>query len=376
LEPRILKESATLARAGYRVEVLGWDRRRTYPAKETVDGVVFVRSRIPAPYGSKALALILPAFWIRAVAEALRTRPSVVHACDLDGYIPALVAGLLSGAKVVYDIFDIFAEKVTGLPPWLRKAINRLDRSLMPLADAVIVTDSTRRRLIEDVLLRRLEVVMNVPPQVPGVPFKSATGAMKVCFTGNLHEHRGLMFMAEALRGLEGVDAVFAGWATRKRDEEFLRSQSHIRYVGKLPYAESLALAARSDVSLAFYDPRLPINALASSNKVFEAMAVHRPVITNIETTMAPIVQAEDCGLLVRYGDTAALRAALVRLRDDRALRSRLGENGHAAFCREYNWEAMEARLLQLYRDIGVSAPPGRRSLTRSDGSSTATASM
>lgn len=358
LEPRILKESSSLARAGYRVRVLGWDRRRAYPAQETVDGVTFVRSRIRAPYGSKALALVLPLFWFRALAEIVRVRPAVVHACDLDGYVPAIFGAALVRSALVYDIFDMFAEKVTGLPAWLRRAIGAVDRFLMRRADAVIVTDTTRRALIDHVPLRRLEVVMNVPPTVPGVPLPRAEGPLRVCFTGNIHEHRGLMFMADALRGLEGVEAVFAGWPTRKRDEDYLRAQSHIRYLGKLPYAESLALAARSDVCLAFYDPKLPINALASSNKVFEAMAVHRPVVTNRETTMAPLVEEAQCGLLVPYGDVGALRRSLVVLRDDPELRQRLGANGMAAFRRAYNWDVMEERLLGLYREIAAAGRP------------------
>ncbi len=88
---------------------------------------------------------------------------------------------------------------------------------------------------------------------------------------------------------------------------------------------------------------------------------------------MAPIVEAEECGLLVPYGDVPALRAALQRLRDDVALRERLGRNGAEAFRRQYNWDAMEKRLLRLYEDLCPGgASPGTSPDTRDRGSVTA----
>jgi glycosyltransferase involved in cell wall biosynthesis len=88
---------------------------------------------------------------------------------------------------------------------------------------------------------------------------------------------------------------------------------------------------------------------MASSNKVFEAMAAGRPVITNEETTMARIVRDTMCGLLVPYGDAAALRAAIETLRADRTLRDRMGASGYRVFRERYHWGIMETRLKELY---------------------------
>ena len=81
-------------------------------------------------------------------------------------------------------------------------------------------------------------------------------------------------------------------------------------------------------------------------------MSVGRPVITNIETTMAPLVKAEQCGCLVPYGDVRALRDVIVALRDNPTLCAELGKNGYRAYNTKYNWGIMEQRLTRLYADL------------------------
>jgi glycosyltransferase involved in cell wall biosynthesis len=350
MDPRIQKEAETLELAGYVVRVFGWDRRREWPAHETINGVEYRRSRIPAPYASRLLALVLPLFWVRVAWRIACERPDVVHACDLDALIPSLVARPFIRKAIVYDIFDTFADKISGVPHAVRTLLRRLDESLMRRADVVIVADEQRKLRLRDVPGVLPEVIMNVPRDM-GLPAPfSSFGEFVVCYAGSIHEHRGLGMIIEAVRDLTGVKAIFAGWIPRAVDREKLLSEKHVRYVGKLEYAESLALLGRSHVVLALYDPSLPINAQASSNKVYEAMAVGRPVITNVETTMAPLVREEACGELIPYGDVEALRAQIIRLQQSPDLCKKLGGNGRQAFVNKYNWPVMESRLLSVYQ--------------------------
>lgn len=354
-DPRVRKEAGSLAAAGYRVEVFGWDRRGEFPRREEIDGAQYLRSRIRAPYGSPALALLLPLFWLRTAAHIVKTRPAVVHACDFDALLPALFSRPFTRCRIVYDIFDTYAQKVGGLPDGLRRLVDKIDRALMKRVDAVLVADDHRAQQISGVQVRRLEVIMNVPPkgEAPSRPHEG--GALRLCYAGSIHEQRGLHLIAGAIHGMAQVETTFAGWIPRPADGDFLRAQSHIRYLGKLDYGDALALIRESDVVLALYDPRWPINRMASSNKVFEAMAAGRPVITNEETTMAQIVREEQCGCLVPYGDESALRGAIEDLRSDPALRGRMGTNGYRAFRERYHWGIMEARLKELYGRVLAS---------------------
>ncbi len=357
MDPRIQKEAGALVQFGYDVHVFGWDRAGKHPRTEVINKIEFRRTSLPAPYGSKWLLVFLPFFWIRAIIEIGRLRPRVVHCCDLDAFIPALALKPVTGHCIVYDIFDHFAEKMVGVPTIVRSVIQRVDQWLMRFADAIIVTDEFRKRFVPPALLGKTAVIMNVPPLRLFPETTVLHGTVRLCMVGAIHAHRGLAFIAEATREIQDIEVIFAGWIPRHVDEDFLLAQPHLKYLGKLDYLHALETVRTSDIVLAMYDPALPINAAASSNKVFEAMAASRPVITNRETSMAAIVEEVGCGILVRYGDVEALRRSIVDLRDSPGIRARLGERGRMAFESRYNWEAMETRLTSLYD--GMLAVPG-----------------
>ncbi len=352
-DPRIQKETNSLKKNGFSVFVFGWDRKSEYPRREVINNVPYARTRIPGLYGSKLLLIILPLFWIRAIIQMIKIRPNVIHACDLDALVPALFIKMLTPTKVVYDIFDNFADKLSNVPMVLRTLIRTIDQSLMLLADTVIVTDENRRRLLNHPDAQSVHVIMNVPPRLSyEVNSIRQTDCLLVCYAGVIHEHRGLRVIAAALQEVDRIEAKFAGWIPREIDREFLDSQKRIQYLGKVAYEDSLQLLAECDVILALYDPSLPINRMASSNKIYEAMSVRKPVITNKETAMAKVIYEEQCGLLVPYGDKQMLKEALVRLRDEPTFREYLGSNGFNAFVKKYNWDIMEERLIELYTDM------------------------
>lgn len=350
-DPRVLKEAASLKSLGYDVSVFGWDRRSEFPKDEHIRGVHFMRSRIPAPYGSKWLVAVLPMFWLRAIVKVMAVKPAAVHACDLDGLVPALILKPFMRFRIVYDIFDDFSEKIPDLPQSVRRFLQWLDRRARTACDMIVIADESRREFVRDVPEPRVTIIRNVPFGTRFSVNGKRSRVLRLCYAGVIHEHRGLKLIAEATRSLEGVETVFAGWIPRAEDREFLKMQAHLRFTGKLRYEESLKLISSSDVVLALYDAAVPINAHASSNKVFEAMSLKKPVITNWETTMAPLVLKIGCGVLVPYGDVRALRDAIVRLQN-RALREKLGQRGYRAFTREYNWSLMEQKLKTMYSSL------------------------
>jgi glycosyltransferase involved in cell wall biosynthesis len=250
----------------------------------------------------------------------------------------------------------MFADKLPGIPSGVRRALASFDRRCMEWSDAVIMTDERRKSTVGVPAGTLVEVVMNVPPDIP-LPRRSRSGdTLRLCYAGSIHEYRGLRVIAEAVKDMEGIETVFAGWIPRVQDERYLRSQSHLTYVGKVSFERSLQLVVDCDVVLALYDPAIPINMLASSNKVYEAMAAARPVITNSETAMADLVREHDCGVLVPYGRVEMLREAVLSLRKQPDLAARLGANGRRVFQERYTWSIMEGRLLSLYASlVGVS---------------------
>lgn len=83
-----------------------------------------------------------------------------------------------------------------------------------------------------------------------------------------------------------------------------------------------------------------------------EALAASRPVVASRVGGLAHLVVDGACGLLVPPEDEAALRDALARLRDDPALRARLGEAGPLRVDQGFRPEQYVDRHLEVYRAL------------------------
>ena len=122
-----------------------------------------------------------------------------------------------------------------------------------------------------------------------------------------------------------------------------------------VPYEVITQNMLKADLTIALYDPSIPNNKYASPNKLFESMASGIPIIVNDNTPMANIVKEENCGLIVPFENSNALREAILRIKNNQSLKQKLGDNGQIAYNNKYNWTIMEQRLMSTYDQfVGV----------------------
>jgi glycosyltransferase involved in cell wall biosynthesis len=93
----------------------------------------------------------------------------------------------------------------------------------------------------------------------------------------------------------------------------------------------------------------LTTNAEGFPITILEAMRAGLPVIATETGGTPESVRHEETGLLVPPRDVTAVRAALIRLLADPALRMRMGEAGRARFEREFGLTAMLGKTLDVY---------------------------
>jgi phosphatidylinositol alpha-mannosyltransferase len=89
-----------------------------------------------------------------------------------------------------------------------------------------------------------------------------------------------------------------------------------------------------------------------------EAMAAGLPIVASDIDGYRDVARDGLEALLVPPGDVAALVAAVREVLDDRRLSASLGDGG-ARRAREFDWDAVTARLVDVYRDVlsGAGAP-------------------
>lgn len=91
-------------------------------------------------------------------------------------------------------------------------------------------------------------------------------------------------------------------------------------------------------------------------NKVYECLAIGRPVISGATTAMRAAFTAQEVEM-VPVGDADALAVAIRALRSDPDRRERMAAAGHARFQRDYAERALSTRLLAVLEEM-VEAHP------------------
>lgn len=92
-------------------------------------------------------------------------------------------------------------------------------------------------------------------------------------------------------------------------------------------------------------------------SKMFEAMAMERPIVLGVDGEARRIVEAGDCGLFVEPENPEALADAARALAVAPARRQRLGVNGGRFVRAEYDRRVLAQRYLKILEDVVSGAP-------------------
>lgn len=379
-DPRVLKEACSLAQAGYHVTVVAWDREGAFPAQERVDGFSIQRvQEVRSAYGAGwRQALRLPRFWLHAWRWLNRLRPAVVHCHDFDTLPPGWLWAHLHRRPVIYDAHEYYTElqkpRLRGLAgkillPLVAAAEHVLTRSVA----AVVTVDE---RIASRYRNPRVVIVGHYPPlefaraPVGGEPGESSpspslslrgrgAGATLV-YAGRLSTDRGMVVIARALQRLaaQGVRPrlhLLGTWTNPAEEAEFRQAmaglEQQVETAGWVPFDQVPHHLASADIALALLQP-VERYTVALPVKLFEYMACGLPVVISDFPPNRAVVAGADCGVLVDPTGADAVAAAIARLIADPAEARRLGQNGRRAFETQYNWQALEPKLLALVEEL------------------------
>lgn len=366
IDAAVNKVAKTLSEHGYDVKLLVWDRQNSLKGEKD-DGYEIRRFNLRAPYDRPTVFVYLPIWWIYEFFFLLRDNCDVIHACDLDTLIPAVVAKVIKRAPLCYTIYDFYANNLPdgrfqSVRKVIRSLVARVEKFGIGFAEILFLVDESRYEEVRGSRINKLVYIYNSPPdyfnanqaEQPG----NAAAEMTVFYAGVISRLRGLQFMASSVQDLEGVRLILAGPV---HDEAFLQSSvltsEKTRYLGWLPsYEDVIRETLEADVLFRLSDPKIPKTKYESPNKLFEAMMCGKPIVVSDGSSMANIVREENCGLVVPYGDVTAIREALLKLKNDLQLRQTLGQNGRNAYENRYGWRIMEQRLLDSYEQLSSKA--------------------
>jgi glycosyltransferase involved in cell wall biosynthesis len=159
-------------------------------------------------------------------------------------------------------------------------------------------------------------------------------------YSGTVGRAHGVDVIGEAARRCEDPDVIFlvlgagAEWGAL-RASAGAPDLDNFRLIEKQPRARIRLFYALSDLSIVHLRDRPAFRKVIPS-KMFESMAMRRPIVLGVPGHAAEILQQAGAGVSIAPEDPDALLAAVLSLKNDPPLRKRLGDAG-AAYVRENN---------------------------------------
>ena len=360
---------------GYRMRWRQWDEVRgvrvlrlpLYPS-HSLSGL-----KRALHYGSFALSSATIGAWLsrRFEADVL-----FVYLPPLTNWLPIRVLKALHGVPAMYWITDLWPEALQAagarIPPWLARAIQRLDTAVSRQARLICVNSPGLKELLlgKGVAEDKVEVITDwadeelffpVPPDPDLARQHGLDGKFNVMYGGTIGPAQGLdtvLGAAELLRGQADLQFVLVGSGEDKERLRRLageRGLDNVLFLPGQPMDQIHRFYALADVLLAHLSPD-PLYEVQIPSKIMAYMACGRPILCAIAGAAAAVVEPSGAGICCPPGDPQAMAAAIRRLaalsRDER---ERLGAAGREAYLGQYTRAVQAARIEGLLRGVAAA---------------------
>ena len=324
---RLAKMVPVLQSRGHDIRFFGWERQ----AGEAVDfawGEPGVHEEVlmrGGGYASVRARALYPLWMAKVFWRTLRLgRSRLLFCLGWETAFPALIAARFTGARVVFDDADRFS-MIIRLPGAAGRLLRRLEQWTSRRAALHVIPGFSRYEWRHD----RMVALRNTPLGADFLAAQAARperpdAAVVLYANGWISETRGapvflrLLDIAET-RGLD-LKMVIAGRVDGPAAPRLV-AHPRVTFLGEVAQREALAWYGAADAVLTFYDPAVPINRKAESNKWGDAVFFGCPIIVNSEVeTARPLVEA-GAALAVPYADSEALADLATWLASDADLR-------------------------------------------------------
>jgi glycosyltransferase involved in cell wall biosynthesis len=310
---RVGKTCRTLMRLGYETHFIGWDRRPGTVKEIDLGGSCMHVMQYETLHGRGNL--IGQGRFFLHISRVLRdVRPTVVCAVNEELACAVLPMKGVFYDRLVCDVFDSLRARASTRG-WERRIPLKLISAVGSTgADRLIATDTNRQKMLGQFAGKSI-VIENVPED-PGEELAKSLpfGPIKVWAAGSLEEEKGLRLLLEAIERLPDVRIVSAGWPYDEYASDVFIRHPRVEFHGIVTARRALQLAASCDAVFSYYAPVHEYRINASPNKVYDAMAVGRPVLINREVRLSEWVVATGVGETCAYHDIECLRERIASL--------------------------------------------------------------
>ena len=295
-------------------------------------------------------------------------RPHMVHCHEPDSLLVAyLLKKRFPEIRVIYDCHEFHPQSFTENFPvpfryLLQILIEKIENFLASRVDAVITVND---RLVERFEKHnKLVVLLPNYPRLDIIRGKQRerdlffNNEVHLIYAGGLSADRGLFKMIDVLKKLNNsinAQLILIGkFSTPVLEKNFWECvkkynlSDKIEYKGYLSHEETINHLINADIGLFLLDDKERYH-WGEPMKYFEYSAVGLPVIISDLPAKRALIEKNGNGYLIPPDSVLEGANAVKYLIENSHEARRMVEKGEKAFLEEYNWEAVEPRLFELY---------------------------
>lgn len=373
-DARVLKEANSLANAGYSLTVFALKTSNELLNKQVLPSGVIVRriNGMKAVGGDHKKSIIQALFkastqlfaMIKMTYLVIRSKPSVIHAHDIEVLPAGWLASRLTSSKLVYDAHEISTGR-EGFQS-LKKLVGWIEKKLMPKASATITTTELRAKFFARAYgIPRPTVLQNRPEWYElesSTKIRDVLNLIEewpiVLYQGGFQEGRGLERLVEVSQYINNAYFIFIGNGrlekTLLKKAADLNVSNRVKFIPKVSLAKLPEYTSSADIGVQPLQNTCFNHFTTDSNKLFEYALAGLPIIATDFPEIRKLVKNYGLGLLAEDSQEALIDA-IKTLVNEHQMRAEFAENA-LRYRRELSWSSQEPKLLKLYETIGSNA--------------------
>lgn len=366
-DARVTREGKTLSINGYNVTVIAKRERdeRHIKKREQLNQnfqTIRINKRQFNVGSSVLLNKHLPnaCLMLKMILKGYTIKTDIYHSHDLNTLIQGVVCAKLrrNQKPLVFDSHEVNTSRTHYNAAFVKK----IEGFLLQFVDEMIVENETRATYHEKLYGMRPMALHNYSELFDIEKVREAnlvnlpTSKMVYLYQGGLQEGRGLPLLLNAFKQ-SNVDAVLLmvgdGKIRAQLEQQVreLKIEDKVLFTGRVPYKELRAYTKKADVGFQILQNTNFNHYSASSNKLYEYMMAHVPVIGTNLPEIKHVIEKEKIGIVIKESDETALTDAIKYMYDHAPQRAAMKEQMKRAK-HIYNWTTEEQKLINLYKRI------------------------
>lgn len=297
----------------------------------------------------------------RMIIKGYKDNADIYHSNDLNTLPQGIICSKfrLKPKKLVYDSHEVQTSR-TGYNP---KTIKFFESFMIKFVDEMMVENHTRAKKNEELYGFYPKTLYNYSElydieEKPDVDLHAELGLPKeekiLLYQGGLQQGRGLELLIEMMPQVKEGTLVFLGAGKLEKTLKEMAAQSsesdRIKFVEKVHFKALPSYTKQAYLGFQVLQNICFNHYSASSNKLFEYIMAHVPVVScNFPEVKAVVDQG--VGISVDSHDINQIAGAVNKLVADETLRDQYSEKCKV-IKRIYNWENEKQKLLDVYNAL------------------------